>query len=114
MNEIDWHFYTLEQRGAATACMTDLSWAAARHGIASALETLLMTPVERRVLHQLFAAILDKKQPLDTLGQLGTELRHAVDLARLYSDDLHRNASGVARQAYQAACDVLPSGSPPL
>ena len=114
MDATDWHFYTPERRGAATAPLTDLARAAARHGALSALETLPMTLIEQRLLLRLFARVVDDDPALaqgagpDTVGQLGIELRHAVDIARLYGGDLYRNASGIARHAYQAALDCLP------
>ena len=114
MDATDWHFYTPERRGTETAPLTDLARTAARRGALSAFETLPMTLIEQRLLRRLFAGIVDD-DPMrtqgagpGTVGQLGLELRHAVDIARLYGGDLHRNATGIARNAYQAALDCLP------
>lgn len=117
MDSTDWHFYTLERRGTATAPLTEIMWSAAEYGARSTCEAMPMTPSERGLLHQLFAVVIDRQtwqkggHLLHSLGELGTELRHAVDLAQLYSADLHRHAYATARGAYQAAVDVLPAGA---
>mgnify|MGYP007115118693 CR=1 FL=1 len=107
--EKDWWFFRLEERGASETALSPESWAAADHAVKVTLRHLRLKAGDRIVLRTLFTVVLDRKAWADTgrvpktLGALGTELRHAVDLARLYSDDFSEHASLVARAVYRAA-----------
>ena len=105
----DWCFFRLEERGASETLLSPESWAAADQAVKTTLRYLRLKAGDRIVLRTLFTVVLDRKAWADTgrvpktLGALGLELRHGVDLAKLYSDDLSEHAGLVARAVYRAA-----------
>ena len=107
--EKDWCFFRLEERGASETHLSPESWVAADQAVKTALRHLRLKAGDRIVLRTLFTVVLDRKAWADTgrvpktLGALGLELRHGVDLAKLYSDDLSEHAGLVARAVYRAA-----------
>lgn len=107
--EKDWCFFRGDGREASETPLSPEGWLAADQAVKTTLRHLRMKASDRIILRTLFTVVLDRKVWADTgrvpktLGALGTELGHGVDLAKLYGDDLLEHASIVARAVYRAA-----------
>lgn len=101
-------FETLERRAVSAIEISEDVMETIRFSARESYESMPLAPHERRAIYQLLGIILEGKTPdgreylPSTLGAVGADLRRCVDLARLYSDQLHEIAYRIVRPAYQA------------